>query len=478
MRVVGILIGVILLGVLAWLGYSWLGPTWSHRGQADIAIGLSAPPGTPALPELVQVAVANKQLMVAWTAQAGAHLEPCGCVAGMHGGLARRGSLLTRVDRNQRLTVECGGWSGGAVDHQRIRARYYLAALATVGYDAVGLGRAEIALGADNLNDILRDAKVPILAANVSLAATTASTPTGTPPPSGAPQWAPYRDVEYAGQRFRLTAVVPATSRGDGLVVGDPAEALLPIVATAGDAQIIVLADSDSSELTALAKAVPGLALVIGGAVSQPSQQPLSVGPTRIVFVANAGKTLGWWPWRADNCAFELIEDSVPDVPEVRSIIRRYQDDLATHDLAVDDAQGLASLGGSRAAYVGDAACMTCHAAAHTIHEATRHAHAFATLAAKHYDADPDCLRCHVTGLGTSDGFRRQAGASSPFARVGCEACHGPGGDHVRERQAGQVAGGTLSAVTPATCMRCHDGDNSPNFSYVPYWEKIHHGLR
>lgn len=467
MRVVAILIGVILLGVLAWLG-----ATWTGRGQAEIAIGLSAPPGTPALPEPVRVAVAKNIIVVAWTAQAGAHLEPCGCVAGMHGGLARRGSLLTRVDRNQRLTVECGGWSGGAVDHQRIRARYYLAALATVGYDAVGLGRAEIALGADNLNEILRDAQVPILAANVALAADTVSAP------PGAPLWAPYRDVEYAGQRFRLTAVVPATSRGDGLVVRDPAEALLPIVATAGDAQIIVLADIDSSELTALAKAVPGLALVIGGAVSQPSQRPLSVGPTRIVFVANAGKTLGWWPWRAETCTFELIEDTVPDVPEVRAIIRRYQDDLATRDLAVDDAQGLASLGGSRAAYVGDAACMSCHVTAHTIHEATRHAHAFATLVAKQYDSDPDCLRCHVTGLGTSDGFRRQAGASSPFARVGCESCHGPGGDHVRERQAGQAAGGTLAAVTPATCMRCHDGDNSPHFLYAPYWEKIQHGLR
>jgi len=466
-RVLVILLGVILLGVLAWLG-----ATWTGRGSAEIAIGLSAPLGTPPLPEPIRVAVADNKIVVAWTAQAGAHLEPCGCVAGMHGGLARRGSLLTRIDRRQRLTVECGGWSGGAVDHQRIRARYYLAALAAVGYDAVGLGRAEIALGADNLNAILTDAQVPILAANVTLAADT------TPDGSQAPGWVPYRDVEYAGQRFRLTAVVPATSHGDGLVIRDPAEALLPIVATAGDAQVVVLADTDSAELIALAKAVPGLALVIGGAVSQPSHAPVAVGPTRIVYVANAGKTLGWWPWRAATCAFELIEDTVPDLPEVRTVIRRYQDDLATRDLAVDDAQGLASLGGSRAAYVGDAACMSCHAAAHTIHEASRHAHAFATLAAKQYEHDPDCLRCHVTGLGTSDGFRRQAGAKSAFARVGCESCHGPGGDHVRERHAGQAAGGTLAAVTPATCMRCHDGDNSPHFSYAPYWEKIQHGLR
>jgi hypothetical protein len=273
--------------------------------------------------------------------------------------------------------------------------------------------------------------------------------------------------------------VAPADAKGSGLSVSEPAEALLRVCADAGDAAVVVLADLDVSGLQELARAVPGLAVIVGGSVDGPSQEPIAIGAARIVHVANLGKTLGWWAWGAANCHFDLIEDSIPDLPEVRTVIRSYQDDLANHDFAVDDAQGLASLGEKSAAtFVGDAACMTCHATAHETHSASRHAHSMQSLERKGYVNDPDCLKCHVTGLGRRDGFQRQAGMNSAFARVGCESCHGPGSGHVTERQAGRAASGSLLAVTPATCIRCHDGENSPAFTYDSYWPRIAHGLR
>ncbi len=75
------------------------------------------------------------------------------------------------------------------------------------------------------------------------------------------------------------------------------------------------------------------------------------------------------------------------------------------------------------------------------------------------------CLRCHVTGGASflENGGRRQdsrpgVGATWVQAGVQCEACHGPGGEHVPAPEAGNIA---VDGST-AACARCHalgDGD-------------------
>src|SRR5437667_268963 len=64
---------------------------------------------------------------------------------------------------------------------------------------------------------------------------------------------------------------------------------------------------------------------------------------------------------------------------------------------------------------------------------ASPHAHALATLETKHKASDANCLKCHTTAFGREGGFQPGAAASGhpDLARVGCESCHGPGGEHV-----------------------------------------------
>jgi peroxiredoxin len=87
--------------------------------------------------------------------------------------------------------------------------------------------------------------------------------------------------------------------------------------------------------------------------------------------------------------------------------------------------------------YVGSAACESCHAAEFATWAADPHARAVSTLEQKGKAADADCLRCHSTGFGRSGGFPSgaAAGAHTDLARVGCESCHGPGGERVARRQ-------------------------------------------
>jgi peroxiredoxin len=136
-------------------------------------------------------------------------------------------------------------------------------------------------------------------------------------------------------------------------------------------------------------------------------------------------------------------------------------------------AQPAAGLLPTRAAYVGSDACKSCHAAEHEVWVAGPHARASETLAGRGKAGDAACLRCHTTGFDLPGGFPRDgaAAAHADLARVGCESCHGPGGDHVKE---GLPRIGTIlalgdkcdSCVILQICGTCHDDANDPGFEY------------
>ena len=126
------------------------------------------------------------------------------------------------------------------------------------------------------------------------------------------------------------------------------------------------------------------------------------------------------------------------------------------------------------AAYVGSNACQSCHAKEFEIWSASPHAHAVTTLEKASKQSDANCLGCHTTAFAKPGGFPAAAKvASSPdLARVGCESCHGPGGDHVGEsaRRVGTILSlgdKCDSCVILKVCGTCHDQKNDPGFEFV-----------
>jgi hypothetical protein len=120
------------------------------------------------------------------------------------------------------------------------------------------------------------------------------------------------------------------------------------------------------------------------------------------------------------------------------------------------------------ATYVGEAACAGCHPAAAAVWAQTDHARAQATLDAALAGRDPECLACHLTGLGHPGGARP---GQAELLGVQCEACHGPGSDHLRAPRAPY---GSLPADASA-CVGCHTHENSPDFAFAPYWRRVAH---
>lgn len=140
----------------------------------------------------------------------------------------------------------------------------------------------------------------------------------------------------------------------------------------------------------------------------------------------------------------------------------------------------LAELGTTRrplfpdAPLVGSNACQGCHPAEYKTWEAGPHGHSISSLASQGKAREADCQKCHTTGFGKSDGFPSGADptAHPDLARVGCESCHGPGGDHVAEgaRRAGTIVSLTDkcgTCVILQICGGCHDDANDPGFEFA-----------
>ncbi len=113
--------------------------------------------------------------------------------------------------------------------------------------------------------------------------------------------------------------------------------------------------------------------------------------------------------------------------------------------------------------YVGMETCAGCHADIAESYATTAHANSMEVLEAGGSEGDPECLGCHTTGL---EGSKYVDGA------VTCEACHGPGGEH--------VATGDKAAISveagEAGCLKCHTADWSPDFDYEKYSTEGLHG--
>jgi hypothetical protein len=126
----------------------------------------------------------------------------------------------------------------------------------------------------------------------------------------------------------------------------------------------------------------------------------------------------------------------------------------------------------TRAAYVGSEACKSCHASEHARWASHPHASAFVTLERKAKAGEGACRTCHTTGYGKG-GFPEGASPAQHPALlgVGCESCHGPGGDHVGEAapKRGSIvslADKCDSCVILQVCGSCHDEANDPGFEY------------
>lgn len=121
--------------------------------------------------------------------------------------------------------------------------------------------------------------------------------------------------------------------------------------------------------------------------------------------------------------------------------------------------------------YVSARQCRSCHPAQYKDWTGTGHAHAYATLMKEKRHFDQDCWSCHVTAAGKPGGPQTPAEAGV-LRNVQCEACHGPGKDHVQKPGKGNI----VKTPTEQTCVTCHTEEQTEGrFVYKDYLPKVDH---
>jgi hypothetical protein len=121
--------------------------------------------------------------------------------------------------------------------------------------------------------------------------------------------------------------------------------------------------------------------------------------------------------------------------------------------------------------FAGTVACGSCHQAALKLWQTTRHAHALDSLKKVKRDHDPTCVGCHVTGFLRPGGTTDLAVATGRLRDVGCEACHGPGVDHLT---AADKRGSITRQVGESVCRGCHTADQTNgDFSYPAFVKAV-----
>jgi hypothetical protein len=177
---------------------------------------------------------------------------------------------------------------------------------------------------------------------------------------------------------------------------------------------------------------------------------------------------------RLPTAEVDWLTESYADHPEAVAALAVYDEKVKVlffQQVAAEESHRQTS------PYAGAEACRDCHPPAYAIWKAARHSQALAELRQVGKQFDPECLACHVAGLGAG-GYISQD-ATPELANVQCENCHGPSKAHVAQPAVKPVppAGATAQGrPSEATCHTCHMGSHSPAFVFATYWPKVLHG--
>jgi hypothetical protein len=478
--------------------------------------------GTPQR-HLLPAAAPRASIHLVVTGPTWGELDPCGCSAGMHGGLDRRISLLHALASDPRtIAIDCGDLAGpprlpllpALPLFDALKQALVLRALEKMPYDGYCIGDRDLRIPPFETGLALPS---PFDTEFYGLAAVGQTlfdrAPVLTNVACDLPDlWQGWRVLgAESGQRVLLTCAIATRDPlwSPEYRHRDAAEALREAIAAAsaeGPLDLVVCVFHGPSREAAkeLARSVPELGLVLwadhehADDASQPI--PREGGCAIVAPGARGTKILELEVSRANGettvegiQAHAVDDSSARDeqlsrlTPEFRARAAANRPPLVQHYAG----QALPPAGDL---YVGSRACARCHAEAFEVWKGSKHAHAYETLADPQPKtsgslADPNCVSCHTVGYGSAFGFgdpridaaRVGAGAAEralgdDLRGVGCESCHGPGLAHaLRPSGPDRVPMSGVGARARETCYACHDAENSPNFAFDEYWARIRH---
>lgn len=367
-----------------------------------------------------------------------------------------------------------------------IKQALYPEALSYMGYEVVGLGEIDIRAIKESGKSAFEEVGIPHICANVVYSDT--RKPLLKKPyvikklPSGL-------RVAVIGIMGTLT-LHAQLAKDTGVDLLPPDETLRKTMNDLkGKADLfVVLAHTGYQDAKKLAAAVPGIHVMLSSHPTPVNTDFERIGDTILMHGKASCKYVGKLVLDIDSegkiTKAEGIEDPLDErfakdakmqklIDDTEAAITKYYNSNS-HRFPPNTPGAKQDLDDDSQPFVGSQRCIGCHLSIFQTWQKTSHAGAFEDLSKRGPDGktNAECLACHTTGYGQKGGFRTEA--DTPYLRnVQCESCHGPGIRHLRN-----PSEKGYGATTEQTCLRCHDGTNSPKFDYEKYREKIAHKAR
>jgi hypothetical protein len=434
------------------------------------------------------------------------YLQPCGCSPIQYGGLERRYNLIQQLKREK-------GWPIVALDlgdipqergpQKLLKYVTSMEALKKLDYTAAGIGANESnlplidALAGFALNNEVNDKPQPPFVLGGNLSGNRANNYPGT------------QGVAFAGgngiPKIGVTSVVAPSVTAqikDPTVkfnaVGQALPGLLKELNDGNPDFKVMLFQGDDKEAQQFAANHKGFQVILHlCAEEEPPQDPTWVNSSLLATVGHKGRYVGLVGVFAGNkpglpfdMYYQLLrvgpEYKTPPDKDAENPILGVLEDYA-RKVQKDNYLQLYTqtkhpiqLEYPDAHYIGSDKCQQCHQPAFAVWQKSKHAQAFQTLVnAKRPSLrqfDGECVICHVTGFEYNTGYRNDV-TTLNLKDVGCENCHGPGSEHVDNKNRKKAL---LKLMNPfkatanetkeqkdkrlqqlnSFCQKCHDVDN------------------
>jgi 2',3'-cyclic-nucleotide 2'-phosphodiesterase (5'-nucleotidase family) len=418
-----------------------------------------------------------RRVTIAFSNDMKGEIRSCGCASKDVGGLGRRATFLAALRDTtvaDFLLLEGGGFFSPKLNYGMRKADLTLDAMSMMDYDGVVIGEEDLGFGIDYLVRRAREVGLPVVVANL----VDARADTLYFPPSRRltlPSGLPVTLIGVMSPRLRLP---PQVEKGT-VRIGDPRSAVRRELGRLGPdpGLVILLAHMSRQEVQQLAQEFDQIDLVIHGSEGRAMRKVNRRAGAYVLQVSDRGRYMGvayavldddGGDIRSLQSAVTPMGKEYEDAPAITRLFEAYDLDIAAREQSDVPSGILDTRKGLEASYAGADACRDCHEDIDVQWRETPHAHAFDILREENREYDRDCTPCHVTGFGVAGGFVR-LGDTSDLVHVQCEACHGNASAHVDDPD----------VATPgdarAACRNCHTVDQTPDFDFDTFWERIRH---
>ncbi len=351
-----------------------------------------------------------------------------------------------------------------------VEYKYIVAGLDRSGFDAIGLGVWDAALGLDTVTAVAAGSPTDIICANVE-------------------GFVPFLRFNKAAGKVLVTSVIDPKLielfKLKKVVVSDPIKAISRLQREIKHDIFILILHAQGERIHELLAQISGVDLVIDGETGRIEKKTLEVYGKSVARNNFGGKYVSYVDLIQDDRKSHLqvsqpvlsrvSAKTVAEDPEIKILVSQYEEERRLFIKKEQERRRKAAMKHRKPVnlYLGSGWCGSCHGEIEKKWSESHHAQAIKSLEKKKREFDLECLTCHVTGLGDKSavGGFVSLEASSKMVGVQCEACHGPGGKHAQSPLKTK-----MKLVTEKNCRICHNHDTDPDFSFARDYKKVDHG--